>query len=79
MQFRQPNAQVKQEILNAIDLIETLLVYDPNKRPQAMQILTHHFFDSLRDPNFATLPNGEDVPEMFNFTKEEIENMTPEV
>lgn len=36
-----------------------------------MEALTHEFFDELRIEG-AQLPNGKPMPELFNFTKEEL-------
>ncbi len=35
-----------------------------------MESLTHEFFDELRDES-CKLPNGNALPDLFNFTKEE--------
>ncbi|CAG9336048.1 unnamed protein product [Blepharisma stoltei] len=63
---------------DAIDFISSLLVYSPQLRPTPMQALLHPFFDELRDQN-TTLPNGERMPDLFNFTQEEIASTTPDV
>ncbi|MGL4948052.1 MAG: GSK family serine/threonine-protein kinase, partial [Mycoplasma sp.] len=56
-----------------IDLIDKLLVYEPNKRLTPMKALCHPFFDELKWKT-TKLPNGEDLPnELYQFTKEEIE------
>ena len=47
-------------------------------RPNAYQALLHPFFDQLRDPN-TRLPNGEQLPPLFNWLREEIEYATAEV
>ena len=60
----------------SIDFISTLLVYSPCNRPSAYQALLHPFFDQLRDPS-TTLPNGDPLPVLFNWTREEIEYATP--
>jgi len=36
-----------------------------------METLVHPFFDELRDEN-AKLPNGNPLPDLFNFTPEEL-------
>lgn len=56
---------------DAIDLISTLLLYDPSQRLTAMQTMAHPFFDELRQHGLL-LPNGKPPPELFNFTKDEI-------
>ena len=54
-----------------IDLISTLLVYDPNIRAKPLKALLHPYYDELRDPN-TKLPNGKNIPaEVFEFAKEE--------
>lgn len=55
----------------AIDLISKLLVYVPGNRIGALEACAHPFFDDLRDPN-TKLPNGNDLPLLFNFTNDEI-------
>jgi len=59
---------------DAIDLISRLLRYDPQARLSAFETLAHPFFDDLRQPN-VKLPNGKKMPEIFNWTKEEVEQM----
>lgn len=63
---------------DTVDFISTLLVYSPSQRPNAYQALMHPFFDQLRDPN-TRLPNGDPLPPLFNWTREEIEYATSEV
>lgn len=54
-----------------LDLIGTLIVYDPNIRSKPLNALLHPFFDELRDPA-TKLPNGKNIPnEVFDFAKEE--------
>ncbi|KAJ2890343.1 glycogen synthase kinase 3 [Coemansia aciculifera] len=55
----------------SIDLITRLLDYTPTKRLTSIQAMTHSFFDELRDPN-TKLHSGEDLPELFDFTVEEL-------
>jgi glycogen synthase kinase 3 beta len=59
-----------------VEFISTLLVYSPCNRPNAYQALLHPFFDQLRDPG-TTLPNGERLPPLFNWTREEVEYASP--
>lgn len=55
----------------AVDLVSRLLRYDPRTRMEPFEILTHTFFDELREPN-AKLPNGKPLPpNLFNFTEAE--------
>ena len=51
----------------AVDLISKLLIYSPSERLLPMEALCHPFFDELRDPN-CTLPNGNTLPDLFNFS-----------
>ncbi|KAJ1729991.1 glycogen synthase kinase 3 [Coemansia sp. Benny D160-2] len=55
----------------AIDLITSLLDYTPTKRLSAIKAMTHPYFDTLRDPS-TKLYNGQDLPELFDFTAEEL-------
>ncbi|KAJ2092889.1 glycogen synthase kinase 3 [Coemansia sp. RSA 487] len=55
----------------AIDLITNLLDYTPTKRLSSIKAMTHPYFDTLRDPN-TKLYNGQDLPELFDFTAEEL-------
>lgn len=63
---------------DAIDFISKVLVYDPNERLQPMECLLHSFFDELREEG-CKLPNGNPLPDLFNFTKEEKSTTTAEV
>ncbi|EFO62001.1 Kinase, CMGC GSK [Giardia lamblia P15] len=64
---------------DAVDLLTKVLVYDPKKRPTAMEILAHPFYDILRDPD-TLLPNGERLPAfLFEFTEEERKAAGPEL
>jgi serine/threonine protein kinase len=53
-----------------LDFIGSLLDYDPSKRADPLQILTHPFFDELRESR-CTLPDGKSLPPLFNFSAEE--------
>ena len=55
----------------AIDLISHLLVYNPDRRMMPLEAICHPFFDELRQPE-TTLPNGNPLPDLFNFAKEEL-------
>ena len=54
----------------AVHFVARLLQYDPKARPTPLGGLLDPYFDELRDPN-TKLPNGNNLPEMFNFTQEE--------
>jgi len=51
----------------AIDFIKSVLTYDPEKRLSPIKAILHPFFDELRDQN-TKLPNGNNLPDLFNFT-----------
>ncbi|KAH0573133.1 Kinase, CMGC GSK [Spironucleus salmonicida] len=56
---------------DVVDLLEKVLVYDPERRFTASQVLAHKFFDPVRELG-DTLPGGEEVPsDLFKFTDEE--------
>ena len=57
----------------AINFVARLLQYDPKGRPTPLSGLLDPYFDELRDPN-TRLPNGQPLPEMFNFTQEEMQS-----
>lgn len=63
---------------DAIDFISKVLVYDPSQRLRPMEALLHPFFDELRDQN-CKLPNGNPLPDMFDFTPEEVSQASPEI
>lgn len=70
--FRQRTPQ------DAIDFVASLLVYEPLNRPKPLEALLHPFFDQLRDQS-CKLPNGDPLPELFNFSTEEINSAGPEL
>lgn len=55
----------------AIDLVSRLLEYTPSARISPLQACAHTFFDELREPA-TKLPNGRDLPPLFNFTDSEL-------
>ncbi|XP_076438546.1 glycogen synthase kinase-3 beta-like [Babylonia areolata] len=55
----------------AIQLVSRLLEYTPSARIQPMEACAHAFFDELRDPA-TRLPNGRELPPLFNFTPTEM-------
>jgi len=57
--------------VDAVDLISKLLEYTPTVRMSAIESMCHPFFDELREPG-AKMPNGKDLPDLFNFTAEEL-------
>ncbi|CAL8462707.1 g2240 [Coccomyxa elongata] len=61
---------------DAVDLVSTLLQYSPVRRCSALQALTHPFFDELREPG-TTLPNGRELPALWNWQKGELDGVDP--
>lgn len=58
---------------NAVDLIASVLTYEPSARLTPYEALIHPFFDELRQPK-CRLPNGKPLPDtLFNFTEKELE------
>ena len=51
----------------AIQLVSKLLEYTPSSRISPLDACAHPFFDELRDIS-TRLPNGRDLPPLFNFT-----------
>lgn len=56
--------------INAVRLLEGLLVFNPSKRPSALSTLQFDFFEELRSSTFV-LPSNGNVPSLFNFYPEE--------
>jgi glycogen synthase kinase 3 beta len=61
--------------VEAIDLIQKFLQYNPKKRLKPLDACAHPFFDELRDPK-ARLPNGKPLPTLFDFTAEELKGLS---
>jgi serine/threonine protein kinase len=59
---------------NAIDLVSQFLRYEPKSRLDPFDALSHPFFDELRE-GAARLPNGKPLPNLFNWTDEELKMM----
>jgi len=57
-------------------LISKLLAYKPMDRIKANEALAHPFFDELREENLV-YPNGNCLPNIFNFTSFELKETTP--
>lgn len=51
----------------ALDFIAKLLDYTPTNRPTAIEAMVDPFFDEIKSTE-TKLPNGKDLPELFNFT-----------
>lgn len=56
-------------IPDAITLVSRLLEYTPSARITPLQACAHPFFDELRNVN-QRLPNGRELPPLFNFTEQ---------
>lgn len=55
----------------AIQVVSRLLEYIPSARISPLEACAHAFFDELRDPN-SRLPNGRELPILFNFSPQEL-------
>merc|ERR1712045_197920 len=75
--FPQIKAHPRQKVFRArtspeaIDLVSRLLEYTPSARITPLQACAHTFFDELREPG-TKLPNGREMPPLFNFTEAEL-------
>jgi len=56
---------------DAISLTSSLLEYTPGSRHTPLQACAHKFFDELREPGIK-LPNGKELPKLFNFSAQEL-------
>uniref|UniRef100_A0A7S2I7U7 Protein kinase domain-containing protein n=1 Tax=Helicotheca tamesis TaxID=374047 RepID=A0A7S2I7U7_9STRA len=55
----------------AMDFIGSTLAYAPERRIKPLEGCAHPFFDELRDEK-TRLPNGKELPPMFDFTSHEL-------
>jgi len=55
----------------AIDVVSKMLEYTPSARLTAIVAMVHPFFDELRVEG-TRMPNGKELPPLFNFTREEL-------
>ena len=55
-----------------------MLVYNPERRLKPLEAICHPFFDELRQES-TTLPNGNALPELFTFTREELMQADPQL
>lgn len=53
-----------------IDLIEKMIVYTPKRRIGLYEAMCHPYFDELRQRDLM-LPNGNCMPDLFNFSAQE--------
>lgn len=58
----------------ALDLLGKILRYDPTKRLDPFACMAHPYFDELRQEG-TMLPNATPLPELFNFTRDELRLM----
>jgi glycogen synthase kinase 3 beta len=54
-----------------MDLVAKLLEYTPSQRATPLGACVHNFFEELREPSMR-LPNGRELPPLFNFTEYEL-------
>jgi len=60
-----------------LDLISKVLVYNPKERLKPMEAVAHSYFNDLRNQNFQIQECK--IPELFNFTQEELAGVRQEV
>ena len=74
-----PSSLYDDQVLEeAVDLLSSLLRYEPLERLQPFDALAHRFFDPLRDPD-CVLPDCSLLPELFNFSEIEVRCMSTPV
>ena len=56
----------------AMDFIGSTLAYAPERRVKPLEGCAHPFFDELRNER-TRLPNGADMPPLFDFTAHELD------
>ncbi|XP_003729382.1 glycogen synthase kinase-3 beta [Strongylocentrotus purpuratus] len=56
---------------DAIQLCSRLLEYTPKSRIKPLEACAHQFFSELREPG-TKLPNGRELPPLFNFSASEL-------
>mmetsp|Transcript_30495 Transcript_30495/g.45413 ORF Transcript_30495/g.45413 Transcript_30495/m.45413 type:complete len:463 (-) Transcript_30495:577-1965(-) len=59
----------------AMDFIGSTLAYAPERRIKPLEGCAHPFFDELRDER-TRLPNGKELPPIFDFTSHELSSPT---
>ncbi|PAV69103.1 hypothetical protein WR25_25101 [Diploscapter pachys] len=57
---------------HALEVLGSLLKYNPNERAHPLEILSMQFFDDLRKPE-TTLPDGAPLPPIFEWYQREVE------
>jgi len=63
---------------SAVDLMNKILTYNPATRLSPLEICAHSFFDQLRDES-TRLPNGQPLPNLFDFTEKELAGASVEL
>ncbi|CAG9314727.1 unnamed protein product [Blepharisma stoltei] len=63
---------------DARNFVSSLLVYSPQRRPNALEALLHPFFEELRQET-TRLPDGSSLPDLFNWTPQELRSVNPSV
>lgn len=58
---------------DALDLIGSLLVYDPSRRKSAIEALAHPFFDELRNPSTCLPGTGAPLPPLSDWLPGELD------
>ena len=61
-----------------VHMIERVLTYRPKDRYTAWQVCAHPYYDILKTP-MTKLPNGADLPPLFDFSRDEYESMPEDV
>ena len=62
---------------DSLEFLPRLLDYTPTSRLNSVEAMVHPFFDELRNPE-TRMPSGRELPQLFDFTREELSNCTPE-
>lgn len=74
-----PSSLYDDELIEeAVDLLSSLLRYEPLERIQPFDALAHRFFDPLRDAD-CVLPDCILLPDLFNFSESELRCMSTAV
>lgn len=63
---------------DGVDLVLSILRYNPSERPRAIEVLAHPFFDELRLQD-TILPDRAPMPELFNWTQHEVDSASGEL
>ena len=69
--FNMRYSDINNLIYSQLYSVSRLLEYTPSARITPLQACAHTFFDELREPG-TKLPNGREMPPLFNFTEAEL-------